>query len=544
MEKRRCAIFAVVAMLSWSVTFSQAMKSQQQMLGPGESIRNARGPMLRPGESIRNIRRPNAQEKKCEGFCSDGKTLGIFSWIGGFIREPRTFPCITTSDEYVDRDDDENKLVCVNGHGHHDQKTSLECCADTCKDGEIPKIRAGAFGTVHKAIAERPSQHWFGSPSAVEVALKSFNEKTHVICIPPGNFHHRRMEYEGYEKCINDDLISSASALNNPQILRHVTPFFSTVMHGNEEYLAFEFMNGGDLFDVFGKAVDCRRKRKYGEPCSNKNLEAYNYERTCASEWMRQIVEGIEDLVELGFVHRDIKLENILVKKRDDAESICDWELFLADFGGAVKVKDTEKNHNMASIDSAEREVMMELHTVFKARPRGDTDFSPRPNIGGRQWFYAATTTTAPPNRLTYFPVWFNDLWAFGSILHIALTYNVFEGCPSEVVDLIEGIKAMVIPNACTFKRIKDHKDGEWLCEKTTIYTDDMRGDHSGKFNFNALYQLIKQLEGKCKVDDSKTEQDEVPVSAPQTDDSTCTDCSNMVHVDTCSQADKFVSSV
>jgi len=114
-------------------------------------------------------------------------------------------------------------------------------------------------------------------------------------------------------KCVNKRLVEREETLvNEIQILRsinhpHIVPMFAIFDTDETLYIVMELMEGGELYDEI-----IRRKL---------------FTEADASYIMRQLIEALAYLHEQGIVHRDLKLENLLLVRKDALE------IKLADFG-------------------------------------------------------------------------------------------------------------------------------------------------------------------------------------------------------------------
>lgn len=97
---------------------------------------------------------------------------------------------------------------------------------------------------------------------------------------------------------------------------RNLVRFVDSMEHGHWCILILEFVGGGDLFSVL-----LRRGKR---PCFREAETVFV---------LRQLVEGLEVLHAHGVIHRDLKLENILVvrERRDGPNLLCDVK--ITDFG-------------------------------------------------------------------------------------------------------------------------------------------------------------------------------------------------------------------
>ena len=90
-----------------------------------------------------------------------------------------------------------------------------------------------------------------------------------------------------------------------------VYDFYQTSDH---VYVVMELLEGGDLLDAL--------------------LETGGLEEGDAARVMKELLEGMRDIHDRSITHRDLKLENIIMARRDDFKS-----LRIADFGLAKKMK-------------------------------------------------------------------------------------------------------------------------------------------------------------------------------------------------------------
>ena len=120
--------------------------------------------------------------------------------------------------------------------------------------------------------------------------------------------------------------ISILQSLNHPNIVKFVD-IKKTKKHF---YIVMEFCNGGELSDALEKY-----QFKYGKPFSEEIVQYF----------MRQIVSAFQTIHGLGIMHRDIKLENILLNFDDERDkknlNLMKAQIKIIDFGFACKI---EKN--------------------------------------------------------------------------------------------------------------------------------------------------------------------------------------------------------
>lgn len=76
-------------------------------------------------------------------------------------------------------------------------------------------------------------------------------------------------------------------------------------------YIVMDFFPGGDLFSILEKEQDL--------------------DEDAVKFYLAEIASGLNDLHQLGFVHRDVKPENVLIAQNGHVR--------LVDFGVAARVK-------------------------------------------------------------------------------------------------------------------------------------------------------------------------------------------------------------
>jgi serine/threonine protein kinase len=98
--------------------------------------------------------------------------------------------------------------------------------------------------------------------------------------------------------------VECLKSMNSPHIIR----LLEIERDENYLYLLLEYCDGGDLFNYQSKQKD------------------KVFEMNKATEMLKEVIEGLEDLHLEGYVHRDIKTENILIKNemgRDVVLALC-----------------------------------------------------------------------------------------------------------------------------------------------------------------------------------------------------------------------------
>ena len=108
-----------------------------------------------------------------------------------------------------------------------------------------------------------------------------------------------------------EEFLYEVNALNSVGYSDHVINFYGLVVDERDEYvkgLLISFADGGALIDVIY------------DNCKVKN--ARGLEWSVRERWARQIVHGLADIHESGFVQGDFTLSNIVIDDHDDAKII------------------------------------------------------------------------------------------------------------------------------------------------------------------------------------------------------------------------------
>ena len=101
--------------------------------------------------------------------------------------------------------------------------------------------------------------------------------------------------------------------IENHKLIGHhenIVTFYDNFSYKTYNYIILEFVDGGDLFDV--------------------RFNAYNIDEFDIKCWTLDIVNGLKYIHKLGIIHRDIKLENLLLDKTNNRIKICDfgWSVY------------------------------------------------------------------------------------------------------------------------------------------------------------------------------------------------------------------------
>ena len=149
----------------------------------------------------------------------------------------------------------------------------------------------------------------------------------------PGLYATKRMgraEYEkpeNYKRLANE--ISILKGINHPNIVKLI----EVKKTKNHIYIVTEFCNGGSLFEKLNKYIKANRKA---------------FSEEIVQYLMRQLVSAINYLHKNKIIHRDLKLDNILVNFPTENDknnmNMLAAQVKLIDFGFATRLKSSHHN--------------------------------------------------------------------------------------------------------------------------------------------------------------------------------------------------------
>ena len=122
------------------------------------------------------------------------------------------------------------------------------------------------------------------------------------------------------EASLIENEIKILSYANHPNIIK-LYKVMNDVNNINYQYLILEYCNGGSLHNTLDQYIS-----KYKKPFSEKLVQKI----------MKNILSGVKYLHDKGIIHRDLKLDNILVKYQNEFErqtlNIYNAEIKIIDF--------------------------------------------------------------------------------------------------------------------------------------------------------------------------------------------------------------------
>ena len=136
-------------------------------------------------------------------------------------------------------------------------------------------------------------------------------------------YQREQIEKSGQMKYLKNE-ISILKSLNHPNIVKLI----EIKKTKNHYYIVMEYCNGGELF----KALE-KYQLKYGKPFPEELVQYF----------MRQIVSAFKQIHERHIMHRDIKLQNILLNfdsEKDQKDlNLMKAQIKIVDFGFACKLE-------------------------------------------------------------------------------------------------------------------------------------------------------------------------------------------------------------
>ena len=135
-------------------------------------------------------------------------------------------------------------------------------------------------------------------------------------------YEREKIENSQYMKYLKNE-INILKMLNHPNIVK----YDDIKKSKNHFYIIMEYCNGGELSKILAKYQE-----KYDKPFSQEIVQYL----------MRQIIDAFKYMHERDIMHRDIKLENILLHFENDKDkeelNLMKSQVKIIDFGFAIKL--------------------------------------------------------------------------------------------------------------------------------------------------------------------------------------------------------------
>lgn len=252
-----------------------------------------------------------------------------------------------------------------------------------------PVLAHGGFSTIRRACSTS------GGTVAVKIVLKSDLVKQNNPSLA-----RKRLDHE--------------AAIWATLSHEHILPLFSATHTPNADYFFMLLCPTGSLYDII---------KRNGQPALPLDDLGVVF---------KQVVRGLRYLHEVaGIVHRDIKLENVLI----DEMGVCR----ITDFGMARKIGelDDEEPLNAQELSSeryngrgVQHSALSARHTVARYRNSAPLSSStaPPPPPQPKHVFqpgslpYASPELLLPPSSSPLAPHPAQDIWALGVLLYAMLT--------------------------------------------------------------------------------------------------------------------------
>ena len=467
----------------------------------------------------------------CEHRCTpEGGVLGLFNRVGQFFGQPAAYFTCAKAEMEV------GGGSCVNGWNRPDRE-DLRCCDGSCTGGSenddfVQSFRLAmqkeqeqenegdeTFVYAVKANTEESVQCGQGD-AAIEV--KSFEECANVKLFetatdssPDQSMGEEDESHTGARTEGLDQLADTAHGeARKDDLTRHVVPYRGRVEVDEKSYLTFDDTPEGSLHDLLLRAKRCAALRGNGIECSKDTLEALNFARTCADAWLSQIVDGIENLVSMRYIHRNLKFENIMIRRNEKEGDLCkSRRLLFSNFRGAVQIKDdvkiyfpVETSEQPAGITESMlsyRMVEAKSAAVLPAAASGEDLLRGEASVSrgnkrhnGRSAHvntpllakdtyldYVMDCRYMPPTQQTFMPIHFTDMFAFGALLRELVDpeeFGMYAGVfPADqltantAVQVLRNIVRSIIPPSCQYMTLRGQSkttpcgtSKQWFCDE------------------------------------------------------------------------------
>eukprot|EP00940_MAST-03C_sp_MAST-3C-sp2_P001422 g1422.t1 len=427
----------------------------------------------------------------CASRCTpEGGIFGFFNQIGTCIGQPEAhFACVDSTP--ATSRSSTNNARCTNGW-NAEQRETYRCCPGSCSKStlSIPRsIGKNADFAEVKHIAVELKEETSGDVSDVQIVIKSdAEEEGSSRCVSSAG----EALDKSLEACANEHIETAAEEARNEDssrdLRRHILPYFGTVDWDGRSHLSFEYTPEGSLYDLFQKARSCFSADSGGKVCTTETREAFEYVHSCPHVWLSQIVEGIEDLVSMRMVHRNLKFENVLIRRvhgSSGSKDLCaSRTLLIANFRSAVQVQKGVQLFFPRKGKQPRKMTEEDLEYTSQAEHEALRRRSGKPYALLSR--YPKDCRFAPPTQGTFFPIYYTDMYAFAAMLHNFVTSMNFRVLVDPgVLKSFETIAASIIPPTCKFARVDSSQtpcgqlgQKEWICESRSAVDNDDFSSH------------------------------------------------------------------